>query len=228
MDERKPLPAPGKITAMTFQKRTQDRVNLFIDGKFAMGIPSIEAARFKVGQTLDAADIEQLAHLDAESLAYDRAVKFLSYRPRSVTEVRRYLRGKKIDEQVGEDIITRLIDLQYLDDSEFARWWIENRTEFSPRGAYAIRQELRVKGVPDGIIAEAIECHLPDAKDSLENLARRRAPRLSNEDQYTFRRKLSAFLLRRGYSYEDIGPVIDSLWSEIESQQAEDSDATDW
>ena len=227
MEERKPLPAPGRITAMTFQKRTLERVNLFIDGDFAMGIPAIEAARLKIGQMLEMADIERLALLDTESRAYDRAVKFLSYRPRSVAEVRRYLLNKKIDELVSEKIVSRLTDLQYLDDKEFARWWIENRTEFSPRGAYAIRQELRVKGVSDTIIAEAIERHLPDAKEPLEKLARRRVPRLSNEDQYSFKRKLSAFLQRRGFSYEDIGPVIDSLWNEMQSERSEDSESID-
>ena len=223
MNVEKSLPSPGRITALTFQKRTQDRVNLFIDDRFAMGIPAIEAARLRVGQLLDHADIERLSRLDAESRAFDRAVRFLSYRPRSEAEMRRYLHEKKVDGAVEEKIIARLIDLHYLDDREFARWWIENRTEFSPRGVHAIRQELRLKGVSHDIVGEAIERYLPEAKETVENLARRRASRLSGEDQFTFKRKLSAFLLRRGFSYEDVTPVVNSLWQEIESA-SEDSE----
>ena len=225
MDAEKPVPSPGRITAMTFQKRTQDRVNLFIDGRFAMGIPALEAAKLKVGQVLDFSDIERLVQLDEESRAFNRAVKFLSYRPRSVAEVRRYLQEKDVDEKVAERIIARLGDLQYLDDSEFARWWIENRAEFSPRGIHAIRQELYLKGISQDVIGEAIERYLPAAKETVEVLARRRASRLSDSDQYSFKRKLSAFLLRRGFSYEDVTPVVDSLWQEIESERGDDSES---
>ena len=47
--------------------------------------------------------------------------------------------------------------------------------------------------------------------------------RLAGEDKATFRRKLGAFLLRRGFSYADVTPVIDRLWEEMESEQTVDS-----
>jgi len=217
MGRDNPSPAPGRITALRFQKRTKDRVNLYIDDHFAMGLPAIEAARLKVGQVLDADDIKRLERLDARQQAYDRAVRFLSYRPRSIAEVRRYLQGKGVEESDSETIIARLIDLQYLDDGEFARWWVENRTEFSPRGPYAIRQELRLKGVADDVIAEAIARFGPNTSEVVESLGRQRAHRLAGEDQAAFRRKLSSFLLRRGFSYADVTPVVEQLWEEIET-----------
>jgi len=87
----------GKITSLRFQKRTPNRVNVYLDGGFAFGLPAIEAARLRVGQQLSAADIQRLRALDAFQKAYDRAVRFLSPRPRSEAEVRRRLAEAGID-----------------------------------------------------------------------------------------------------------------------------------
>ena len=207
---------------MQFQKRSRDRVSLYIEGQFAMGLPAIEAAKLKVDQVLDARDIEQLLALDTQQRAFDGAVRFLSYRPRSIAEVQRYLQRKAVvDETRSAAIIDRLIQRRYLDDREFTRWWIENRTEFNPRGSHALRQELRQKGVASDIIEEALEKSAIDESGAVESLARRRACRLLGEEKPAFKRKLSGYLLRRGFSYAEVKPVVDGLWEELGTDQAE-------
>ena len=62
---------------------TRSGSNVYLDDEFAFGLPALEAAKLHVGQYLSDADVARLQELDAVQKAYDRAVQFLSYRPRS-------------------------------------------------------------------------------------------------------------------------------------------------
>jgi regulatory protein len=206
----------GTITSLRFQKRTRDRVNIYLDGTFAFGLSALDAAKLRVGQILTDRDIERLRDLDVEQKAYDRAVRFLAYRPRSETEVRDRLKRSDTDQRVIEAVIGRLRAQGYLDDADFARFWVEERQRFSPRSAYALRQELRRKGLDDSTIASAVSGL--DAAASAYEAARPRALRLSSlagNDPALFRRKMGDFLLRRGFDYEVVREVVTRLLNEL-------------
>ena len=124
----------------------------------------------------------------------------------------KYLRGKRADPNVIEDVIARLARAGLLDDAAFARYWVENRETFRPRGAWALRHELRRKGIADDIISEALEGL--DFEESAYRAARRKAERVADLDSQAFRRQVGDYLRRRGFSYEVIRPVVDRLWDE--------------
>lgn len=199
----------GTITTLRFQKRNKDRVNVYLDGQFAFGLAAIEAARLRVGQTLDDEDIARLQEKDEVERAYERALNFLSYRPRSEAEVRRNLRKKKVDDDVIDAVVARLMRAGMLDDREFARYWMQNRMQFNPRGARALRHELRQKGVPPSIIADTLA-------DFDEDAAARRASeagarRLAHLEPDDFRRKLGGYLARRGFSSAVIVSLVEEM-----------------
>ena len=197
------------ITALRFQKRNKERVNVYLDGKFAFGLAAIEAAHLQVGQVLSDADIARLQKKDEIERAYERALNFLSYRPRSEAEVRRNLRQKNLEEDVIEAVIERLTRAGLLDDREFARYWVENRLQFKPRGARALRQELWEKGVPDPIISETIE--RVDENDAARRVAEDGARRMAHLQPDDFCRKLNAYMARRGFSYAVIKPLVEEM-----------------
>jgi regulatory protein len=199
----------GTITALRFQKRNKDRVNVYLEGRFAFGLAAIEAAHLKVGQELSDADIARLQKRDEIERAYERALNFLSYRPRSEVEARRNLRGKSVEEQVVEVVIERLTRAGLLNDREFARYWVENRLQFKPRGTRALRQELWEKGVPDAVIAEALEGF--DEQDAARRVAETGARRMAHLEPSDFRRKLSTYMARRGFSYAVIKPLVEEM-----------------
>lgn len=211
----------GKITELRFQKRNKDRVNVYLDGRFAFGLAAIEAAHLKVGQELSDEDIARLQKQDEIERAYERALNFLSYRPRSEAEVRRNLREKDVEEQVIEGVIERLTQAGLLDDREFARYWVENRAQFKPRGARALRQELWEKGVPDAIVAETLEGF--DAEGAARRVAEAGARRMAHLDPRDFRRKLSAYMARRGFSYEIISPLIEEMLETVRCESSFDT-----
>ena len=203
----------GKITALEVQKRNKERVNVYIDGEFAFGLNMLDAAKLRKGQTLTEAEITELQHADAIVKAVDSAANFLSYRPRSSAEVRENLKKKKLPAAVIEAAMERLEALGYLDDEQFARFWVENRDTFKPRGPLALRQELRQKGVPNNIIETVLET--VDVEDAAYRAAQKKLSRYRGETVMTFKRKLGGFLQRRGFRFGVVNDVLTRLIEEL-------------
>ena len=199
----------GTITELRFQKKNTDRVNVYLDGTFAFGLAAIVAARLKIGQELSDEEIAQLGGRDEVEKAFERALNFLSYRPRSEAEVRRNLRQKALDEEIIEEAVSRLKRAGLVDDVEFARYWVDNRMQFNPRGGRALRYELRQRGVSPEIVAGAIE-NL-DEGAAARQVAAAGAHRYQNLSAREFERKMGAYLQRRGFSYGVIKPVLEEL-----------------
>jgi len=202
----------GTITALRFQKRNKDRVNVYLDDQFAFGLAVVEAIHLEIGQMLSDDEIARLQIRDQVEKAYQRALNFLSYRPRSEDEVRRNLRKKEIKEPVIEEVIERLTRGELLDDREFARYWVENRLRFNPRGLRGLRHELRQKGLANRIIDETLEDL--DVEAAARKAAEAGVRRLQELEDRDFRRKLQAYLKRRGFSYAVIAPLIEELLEE--------------
>ncbi len=205
-----------KITALEPQKRNNDRINVYLDGEFAFGLDMLTAVRLKIGQILSAADIAQLQQTDGIAQAYERAIRFLGTRPRSITEIRRKLREKDIPSEIIDIVIERLETMGYVNDLEFARLWVKNRQEFNPRGTMALRFELRAKGVSDAVIDETLADF--DAMPAALAAARSKLRSLRRTDERTFRQKMGNFLVRRGFGYETARDVTDML---LQERQAE-------
>lgn len=201
-----------KVTALTVQARNKNRVNVSLDGAFAFGLAGIVAARLRLGQELTEAEVERLQAADAEEVAHERALRFLAARPRSETEVRQRLQKHKVAAPAIEAVLARLRSAGLIDDQAFARYWVENRNTFRPRSVRALRMELKRKGVAGDALGEALD----DANDAeaAYALAANRAPRLAALPEPEFRRKLSDYLARRGFSFDLIETVAARLWQE--------------
>ncbi len=200
------------ITALSPQQKNQERVNVYLDEKFAFGLAALVAARLKVGQRLSEEEITRLQALDEVEEAYNKSLNFLSYRPRSRAELERYLKDKKVSDDARVKVLERLDRAQLVDDAEFAQYWIENREQFAPRSKRALRQELRQKGLSDDEVQTALEP--VDEERSAYEAARKRAARMQSLDRETFYRRLSGFLQRRGFDYEMVKTVVTRLWNE--------------
>ena len=92
---------------------------------------------------------------------YLLTLKYLQYRPRSMKEVRDHLKRKNVTEDQIDLIINRLIEQKFLNDEEFAKMWIRNRTTLRPTGKHLLKLELIQKGIVkdtiDNVLKEASE-----------------------------------------------------------------------
>lgn len=202
----------GTITALVMQKRDHERVNVFLDGEYAFSLTLIEAAPLRKGQALSDDDISKLKAIDDRHKAFDRTVKFLASRPRSEREIRQKLQEKEYDDVVIDHVIKRLQTLGYVDDHEFARFWVRNREEFRPRGPMALRSELKQKGIPNPIIDEVLDDL--DSVDSARRAAEKKLRSMRGLDRMKFRQRMGSFLGRRGFRYETISEVVGTLIAE--------------
>lgn len=207
-----------RITALEPQANNPERVNVFVDGRFLMGVNAalVLQMALHVEQELSPEQLEQLRHDEAEQQAVDRALNFLGYRPRSREEVRRYLLRKQTPPEIIEAALARLDRLDFVNDRAFAGFWIENREQFSPRGARALKNELRLKGVDREVVDELVD----EEQDEQRALLAGRKKALSlahlpNMDYATFRTRLGSFLLRRGFGYEVVTRTVKALWREV-------------
>ena len=141
--------------------------------------------------------------------AYDAAVRFLGPRPRSVTEIRRHLRTKRFDDAAIDKAVDKLRAQRYIDDEAFARYWIEQRDRFRPRGSRAIGSELLEKGVSREAIELAMGEREPDSDvKRARQVIKRPITRWLSMDENERKRKIHQFLAQRGFSYDVIEEVI--------------------
>lgn len=202
-----------QITKISPQKRRK-RVNIFIDEKFAFGLDLETLAKYnlQINQEISQKKIEEIIKEEELLKVYDKALRFLSFRPRSEKEVKDYLRKKNIGEETQKMVIGKLKKTKLLDDEQFAVWWIEQRTTFRPSGKRLLEYELRKKGISKEIIEEIA----PQFSSSFEfegalKAARKKLSSYQKLPSLEFRQKMTAFLARRGFSWEVIKEVIDEV-----------------
>ena len=209
----------GKITALEPQVKHANRFNLYVDDEFALGVSALIAAKLRVGQTLTADDLKRLEAEEAFATAHEKALRFLEPRPRSAAEVKQHLAKKKIAAEVIAQVIARLTDAGLLDDAAFAKYWVENRENFKPRAARALRFELKRKGLGNTDIAEAVG--EIDESESAYRAGLARAQRWRDLERRAFLEKLIAFLVRRGFSYEVAKHAAGRAWTECHAEDSE-------
>jgi len=198
------------ITAIKPQKKRKNRFNIYLDGKFifALSAEILAKSNLSVGRELSDQEINDLILKNEIGKSLDCVCHFLSYRPRSEKEIRDYLRKKEVEEKIVEKVVSRVKKLGYLDDLEFVRWWVEQRSTFRPRGKRALRAELRQKGIAPEIIDKILNSVVDEV-----SLAQKAIQKKINEylelPPRKSRQKIAAYLRRRGFSWETIEKVFD-------------------
>jgi regulatory protein len=200
-----------KITDLAKQKKKPWRTSVFIDGKFWHGFETSAVVELGLheGQLLSANELEKLECSLEKQHAINRAVLLLSYRPRSIHEVTERLAKAGFEPKTIASAIDDLKRLGYLDDDAFAGSWAKNRIESKFYGTRRIKQELRLKGIPEEIITGKLE-EITSPEEEYGHaraLAKGKLSSLKELDRDVAYRRLSQFLLRRGYSASTVYDV---------------------
>ena len=216
-DERPQRPlAPGAITRLVAQQKNPNRVSVFIDEAFAFGVHVDLVVEFGLhkGKVLEVEAQQQIVSADRVRAARETALGYLGYGARTEREVRQKLIRSGFEEDVAEDTVARLRELGYLDDAAYARSYVQARFRNRGYGPGRLRGDLLRRGIAAALI-DAVLDDLTEQEDMLEAARRhaeKRWPRLAHEtDAQKRRKKLSDYLVRRGFSYETARRVIDDL-----------------
>ncbi len=143
---------------------------------------------------------------------FNSSLKFLSYRPRSEKEVRDSLTKKKASTEIIEQIIDRLKEHKFLNDLEFAQWFVRSRNLVKPKAGRVIKMELKQKGIASEFL-ENLETgdELANAKKLLD----KKLARYKNLDRDEIYKKLGSFLARRGFDWDTIKKAIDESFGKV-------------
>jgi regulatory protein len=146
----------------------------------------------------------------------NKSLHFLSFRPRSEKEVRDHLKLKtknlkhKLDDKTVDLIIDKLKEHKFLDDEEFAKWWIEQRTKYRPRALRVIKMELKQKGIPDELIQDS-GSKIHD-EEMASKLAEKRISKYKNLTKQETYQKLGRYLMSKGFDWDTVKRVIDGVF----------------
>lgn len=204
------------ITELEIQKKDKNRVNIFLDGNFAFGLDIMAAASLSCGQKLSGDEINTLKSEDKFKRALNTGVRFLGRRARSIKEMETYLIGKDYPEKTINAVIEKLLEKKYLDDHAFARMWIESRNRFNPKGAFALRYELRHKGVDESIIETALSEH--DDNRAAWEAVEKKLSQWKSLGRETLQKKLYTFLSGRGFNYETTTDTYNRVMETIQAE----------
>ncbi len=151
------------------------------------------------------------ARTRASQPAFDAAVRYLGPRPRSILEVRRHLTKKRYDEKEIAATLARLRELGYVDDAALARYWLEQRRRFRPKGEYALKSELRAKGVDAAVVDDVLAEEGRGEADAAWSALEPKLPRWRALHEEQRKAKAQAFLRQRGFSFDAIEEVLARL-----------------
>lgn len=151
--------------------------------------------------------------------ALELAYRYLARRERTVSEVRRHLEGKDIDEPSATAAIEELIEQGSLNDARFARLFVQDKRELEQWGSDRIRRGLLVRGIDRELAAETLGCCVDDAPQSSDldralRLLRQRFP--EPPEGRRERERALGLLLRKGY---DPDLALDALYAQRRSQE---------
>ena len=202
------------ITAIHPNPRRTGRFDVLIDGAVhaTISIEAIERLHLSVGTAVDERVEAALARETSIVTTYDRALNMIAMRARSAVELRRLLLRKKEPAEYVEVAIERLLRAGFLDDASFARQFARAKALGGGLSRRRLQQELARRGVArdvaDSAIAEVFTEEHIDEDDTLERVARKKLKSLARFETQIQRRRLYAFLARRGYDNDDIARTL--------------------
>jgi len=199
-----------QITALKAQKNNPDRVNVYLDGEFAFGVSRFVGAGLRVGHILSQEEISRLQDEDTREKAFQTALKFIGYKPRTEQEVIKRLESGGYAAEVIHSVLDELRQKEYVNDADYAAQWAETRAHGHPRGRRLIAQELRTKGVADEIIQNVLST-LPDEREMAMALGETFLDKNRNLEDRIFIKKMEGVLARKGFDFGVIREVIKQL-----------------
>ncbi len=184
----------------------------------------IQTIGLSVGDSIDPADLEELQDEAGRQEAMRQGLHYLSVRSRSRWEVERKLRDKGHEDAVVEATLERCEALGYLDDPAFAAAFARDRIRLRPRSTRMLMIELARKRVARADAEAGIREALRDERVSEEDLLVRAAEKgvrtFGGVDVGVARRRLTAYLTRRGFAPEAIREYVERLTSDWPDSRA--------
>jgi regulatory protein len=219
----------ARITDITQQTRRPDRVSVFVDGEFWVGMQRSVCAQLdlRVGEELTAQRRRLVEQAVVDSEALRICVETLARFSRTRHQLAEKLRSREFGEAVIAATLRRLDELQLVDDGEYARAVVAQRKS-AGQGRWRIGRYLSQAGIPADLAERVLdELYPPDEEEAIatQALRRRFADRLGRREQA----RALAFLQRRGFDPQVCASVVagHSLTDDEQREREDPSEAAE-
>jgi regulatory protein len=202
-----------KITKITQQAKLQNRYSVFVEGKymFSLSEQALLDSKLVSGQELTAEQISGYKQLSTDDKLYNRVLRWIALRPRSVWETEFYLKRKDADESQIHQIIDKLARLGLLDDRKFAEAFVHDRRLLRLSSSRKVKLELQKKRVPRDTIDQVLAEDETDTDAMLKDVIRKKRQQSKYRDDEL---KLMQYLARQGWGYGEIKQALAELSEE--------------
>ncbi len=147
------------------------------------------------------------------------ALRLLSFRPRSESELRSRLALKKLPKEAVEAVIVDLRNEKMLDDARFAKLYALSRIQSQTFGKERVKRELARKGLSSKDVEEAMASIADiDERSVVEEMAKRKLATMKGLPREAKKRRLHGTLMRRGFNVSLIFKVLDELLGQGDSE----------
>lgn len=205
----------ARITALEHDPRRPGTVCLEIDRARFGAVPRdlVSAEGLAVGRTIDAELHQRLSAAADVEAAYRTALRCFELRSYARNDLARRLQRKGHSRPAVEAALERAAALGLLDDGAYARTYVQTRAARG-RGPSRLIRDLLAMGVQRSLIDRALAAEWPDGSDRTSMpraLAAKRAAQLGPLPRQTKRRRLLAYLARRGYSGREVTEMVEEI-----------------
>jgi regulatory protein len=206
---------PRRLTALVPEPQGAGAVRIEVDGERFGSVPPevVRAERLQVGQELDESLLVRLAALAEVEATYRTALRAVERRSFARADLARRLRRKGHAPDSIQRALERLAERGFLDDAAFAANYVETRSTRG-RGPLRLARDLAAMGVERGVIDRALAGHAGSADDTgniPRALAAKRAAQLADLPRHVRRRRVLAYLARRGFSGREVSEMVGKL-----------------
>ena len=206
---------PRRITALVPEPQGGGTIRIEVDGaRFGSLLPEeLRAEGLRVGSELDEALLGRLAGLAEAEATYRTALRAVERRSFARADLGRRLRRKGHAPEAIERALGRLAEHGFLDDAAFAASYVQTRAA-KGRGPLRLARDLAARGLERSVIDHALAAHAgsPDtAGDVPRALAAKRAAQLGDLPRHVRRRRVLAYLARRGFSGREVSEMVGKL-----------------
>jgi regulatory protein len=147
--------------------------------------------------------------------AYNYALSLLAARPYSTRALQQKLIQREYSTADADDAIRRLVDNRLLNDAKYAEQYARSKMLSAGVSKRRLSQDLYRKGIKGDVaaaaIANVVEQEEIDPAAAIERVARKKLAQLADLEPVVLRRRLFAFLARRGYDLDEIKAVVSDL-----------------
>ncbi|MCT8136929.1 recombination regulator RecX [Anaerobacillus sp. CMMVII] len=216
------------ISKITVQKKNKERYNIFLDEEYAFSVDEAILVTYHLRKGLEVTKefLTEIISEDHIRKGYQSAINYLSYRIRSVKEVKDYLSKKELEPEVITRIVEKLTKENYLDDQEFARAYVQSRLNLTLKGPELVRRELVEKGISEADMMLGMQLYTYDLQlEKAVLFLQKKYPaklRISRNEQD---RKLYMLLISKGFSQEVIQQAFKIVHEEVEADNDEEWEA---